>query len=109
VRDAWTKLNVSPAKIMQVHTKHFTHILYFQEQVLGDLYWYIHQDPPPTDAAMTQETLDYLQACSRIFESGFLSHQKITAEDSPVLKSINEGYQYFTSWLSTLLTEGNHA
>ena len=28
VRDAWTKLNVSPAKIIQVHMKHFTHILY---------------------------------------------------------------------------------
>ncbi|XP_065906570.1 uncharacterized protein [Dysidea avara] len=37
LRDAWTKLNVHPAKIMQ------------QEQVLGELYWYTQQDPLPED------------------------------------------------------------
>jgi len=76
--------------------------------VLGELYWYVHQEPPPADANTTEETLKYLKACHKLFESGFLAHDKIVSLDSPILKNIDEGYQYFTSWLSTLMTEGMH-
>ncbi|XP_065914376.1 uncharacterized protein [Dysidea avara] len=93
VRDSWTKLNVSPAKIMQ------------QEQVLGELFWYTNQDPLPADSDTTNETWEYLQACHKLFESGFLSHDKVDNMDSPVLQNIDDGYKYFTSWLSTLLEE----
>lgn len=93
LRDSWTKLNVSPAKIMQ------------QEQVLTELYSHIHQDPPPADVDATVETHKFLEACSLLFEKGFLSHEKVSSMDSTVLQSISSGYQYFTSWLSTLLSE----
>ena len=74
--------------------------------MLGELYWYVHQNPPPVDADTTKETWQYLQACHKLFEIGFLSHNKINSLDSPTLKNIDDGYKYFTSWLSTLLQEG---
>ena len=67
-----------------------------QEQILSELYSYVHQEQPPVDAAATKETLQYLEACNKLFENGFLSHEKIVSVDS-----------YFTSWLSTLLSEGS--
>ena len=105
MRDAWTKLNVSPAKIMLVENVLVKNLRYFlqQEQVLSKLYSYIHKEPPPADASSTSETLKYLQACHQLFETGFLSHKKIISLDSPVLQSIDKGYKYLTSWLSTLL------
>jgi len=100
VRDAWTKLNVSPAIILYLEL----HNDLQQEQVLGGLYWNVHQDP--ADADVTEETWQYLQAYHKLFEIGFLSHDKVTSIDSPILQSIEDGYKYFTSWLSTLLEEG---
>ena len=41
-----------------------------QEQVLGELHWYVHQDPTPDDALMTSETLTYLEVCHLLFEQG---------------------------------------
>jgi len=74
--------------------------------VLTELYSYIHQDPPPADVDTAVETHKFLEACNLIFEKGFLSHEKVTSMDSNVLQNISNGYQYFTSWLSTLLSEG---
>ena len=84
---------------------HYVKLLYIpqQEQVLGELYWYVHQDPRPVDADATEETW---QACHKLFEIGFLSHDRVSSLDSPILKNIDDGYKYFTSWLSTLLEEG---
>ena len=56
----------------------------------------------------TKATLSYLEACNKIFEEGFLSHKKITNMDSEVLKSINEGYKLFTSWLNQILDDGKN-
>jgi len=42
-----------------------------------ELYAYVHQTTPPEDAATTSETLAYLEACSKLFEQGFLSHDHI--------------------------------
>ena len=79
-----------------------------QEQVLTELYSYIHQDPPPSDVAMTIEAHKYLEACNLLFEKGFLCHEKICRMDSPVLQNISSGFEYFSSWISTLLLEGIH-
>lgn len=57
---------------------------------------------------LLDETLQYLQACHNLFEEGFLSHERITDMESTLLKNIDEGYEYFTSWLSTLLSEGTY-
>ena len=40
---------------------------------MGELHWYIHQDPPPSDFQSTSETLAYLEACNLLFEERFLS------------------------------------
>ena len=89
-------------KVVQLLVK----IYFQQEQVLGELYWYTHQEPIPSDANIVSETLQYLQACHNLFEEGFLSHERIINLESPVLKNITKGYEYFTSWLLTLLSEG---
>ena len=77
-----------------------------QEEVLTELYSYIHQEPPPPNVASTIEAHKYLEACSLIFEKGFLCHDKICSMDSTVLQNISQGYKYFTTWISTLLSEG---
>jgi len=59
-----------------------------QEKVLGELHWYIHQDPPPKDVSITKETLLYLEACNLLFEEGFLSHERVRSADAKVLANI---------------------
>lgn len=73
--------------------------------MLGELYWYVHQDPPPVDAPSTSETLAYLEACHLLFEEGFLSHEGIRSQ---ILKNISKGYEYFSAWLTSLLNEGTY-
>ena len=77
-----------------------------QEQLLGELHWHIHQDPPPDDALMTSETLAYLEACHLLFERGLLSHERIRSMDSEVLKNISKRYEYFSGWLTSILDKG---
>ena len=71
-----------------------------------ELYAYIHQTPPPEDATTTSETLAYLEACNKLFEKGFLCHERIRNKDSEVLKNIQQGYSYFSSWLTSILEKG---
>ena len=35
-----------------------------------------------------------------------LSHEKVTHMDSPVLKSINEGYRFFVNWINHVHSKG---
>ena len=94
--DAWTKLNVLPAKIMQV-LENFLYIAlpttkFQQELVLSELHQYTTQVPEPEDVNSVKLTLQYLEACNRLFEKGFLSHEKICDTSSPVLDSISMGF-----------------
>jgi len=59
-----------------------------QEQVLGELFWFSNQVPLSTGAKTINETWEYLQACHKLFEIGFLSHDKVESMDSPVLKTL---------------------
>ncbi|XP_065907460.1 uncharacterized protein [Dysidea avara] len=87
IRDSWIKLNVAPAKIMQ------------QEQVLGELFDYTQQHQ---DANQVKYTMKYLEACSKIFENGLLSHDRVTDVNSAILKNIREGFKFFRSWHNSL-------
>ena len=80
-----------------------------QEQVLGELQWYIQQHPKPDDADTTSEVLKYLEACNLLFEQGFLSHSRIRSLDSQVLKNIDQGFSYFAEWLNSILAKGMYS
>lgn len=51
------------------------------------------------NADETRKTLEYLEACNKMFENGFLSHDMIKTMDSKVLRSIDEVYSFFTNWI----------
>ena len=118
IRDSWTKLNVHPAKIMQVNLLHCMHSLcqlcpyysesFQQEEVLTELHTYISQNPPPMDAPHVKCTLQYLTACSQLFEHGLLSHKKVSATDKTVLESVSTGYLFFANWHQSLIEEGTY-
>ena len=64
---------------------------------------------PPDDAAGVSETLKYLEACSLLFEKGFLSHNKAESLNCEVLQNIENGYKYFSDWISAILQKGGNA
>ena len=73
-----------------------------QELVLSELHQYTTQDPEPEDVNSVKLTLQYLEACNRLFEKGCLSHEKICDTGSPVLDSISMGFSYFLKWHEAL-------
>ena len=75
---------------------------------MGELHWYINQEPPPVDAGTATETLEYLEACNLLFERGFLSHDRVRSMNADVIQNISKGFSYFTEWLDSLLSEGTH-
>ena len=95
-RDAWIKLSVLPAKIMQ------------QTAVLRELDAYLHpaNGIAPHDYTSVTQSLGYLKACNALFENGYLSHNTINDVQSPVLASIAEGYTFFRNWFDTLDSDG---
>lgn len=70
---------------------------------MGELHWYINQEPPPVDAGTATETLEYLEACNLLFERGFLSHDRVRSMSADVIQNINKGFSYFIEWLDSLL------
>ena len=54
----------------------------------------------------SKAVLSFLEACNKLFENGFLSHGRISNMESDVLKSINNGYRFFSSWLDQILNNG---
>ena len=73
-----------------------------QELVLSELHQYTTQVPKPEDVNSVKLTLQYLEACNRLFEKGFLSHGKICGTGSPVLDSISMRFSYFLKWHEAL-------
>lgn len=91
-RDAWIKLSVQPAKLMQ------------PTAVIRELDAYLH----PEDGTIRHnhdsvlQCLQYLKACNKLFEEGFLSHELITNIESYALQNIREGYSFFPEWFNNL-------
>lgn len=116
IRDSWTKLNVAPAKIMQVYIFHVVYMAQCsihlhvnsvqQEQVITELYSHTKSNPQPLDVDSTRCTLQYLEACNRIFERGFLSHERVLSVDSKVIESISVGFKFFCEWLDKTIETG---
>jgi len=72
------------------------------------LHHYLTSDPAPDDAASVKLTLQYLEACNKIFEKGLLSHDKICDVDSKVLNSIGAGFSFFEKWHEELSQGGKY-
>ena len=45
--------------------------------MLSELYNHVNQQPQPSDKTQVQAMLSYLEACSQLFEKGFLSHDRV--------------------------------
>ena len=56
----------------------------------------------PYDYPSVHQTHQYLTACNKLFENGFLSHFKITEDNRTVLNSIQDGYSFFVDWYEAL-------
>ena len=61
---------------------------------------------PDIRCSRCQEYYQFLEACHKIFEQGFLSHDKVTDVDCHVLQSIWEEYHFFTNWIDQVINEG---
>lgn len=96
------------AAIMQAVTYVYTLSSYTQQEyVLSELQEYASQSPPPPDAASVQKTVQYLQACNKLFERGILGKRVfIKSTQSPILTGMEEGFKFFTAWLDQKLSEG---
>ena len=70
------------------------------------MYKYVHENPVPEDHASAKLTLEFLEACNKIFEQGLLSHDKVDTTDCRVLKNIQKGYEFFTKWLDNIYAQG---
>ena len=79
-----------------------------QEQVLSELYAYIRQKIPPNDKVHVEATLRYLEACNRLFERGFLSHDRVMSMDSEIVQNITQGFKFFPHGSMELSKVRNH-
>ena len=76
--------------------------------MLSELYRHVHEEPLPNDKEHMETTLNYLEACSNIFEKGFLSHDRVMSLESDVLKNISRGFNFFSGWLDAILKKSNY-
>ena len=67
---------------------------------------YVSQDPKPKDVENVRQCMQYLEACNKLFENGFLTHRRIFDLDSCVLKNIYEGFTFFSKWHDELTGKG---
>ena len=96
------------AKIIIILVVLLTYSFLLQQQyVLAELREYL--DSKPVDAASVEKSLQFLQALASLFEQGFLSHERITSTNSPILHSMQFGYNFFCAWLEHLLEQGKFA
>ena len=80
-----------------------------QEHVLTELFEYTTREPPPPDRPSVQQTLAYLQACNSIFERGIIGKQAyVRSMTSPVIKNIDSGFKFFSTWADSLLCQGRN-
>ena len=91
IRDAWTRLNVKPSKIMQ------------QRPMIAAIQMIAEAERNEAAKASINATADYLEHCNIIFEYGFLSNYTISQGNQRVLESIMNGHHFFEKWLTSIL------
>ena len=83
--------------------------LFQQEHVISELQEYT-SGLPASQKALSQSTkltVDYLKACNKIFERGILGKEVfINDVSSPIVVNMEEGFQFFTTWLDEKLAQG---
>ncbi len=92
-RDAWTKLNVLPAKIMQVTYLYIFFIRHNLKCTLVHTTFYSQQDRVLSEiqqygaphCASDQMTVTYLTALNNLFERAILSREHISTSNQSVL------------------------
>ena len=57
---------------------------------------------PNEDASACGKTANYLEACNLLFEQGLLSRRRIHNENSPVLRNMRKGIEFFENWCAGL-------
>ena len=64
--------------------------------------------PQSSNSHSVLETVAYLTACNQLFERGILGKKVYikSSDSSPLLSSMNEGFQFFSSWLDVELGKG---
>ena len=77
-----------------------------QEHVIAELKEYMTTTPPPPYADNVALTVQYLEACNKIFERGILGHVRIWSGDSAILHNMEEGYKFFCTWINGHLQKG---
>ena len=65
-----------------------------QNHEIAELKEYIHTESPHVLSSQDL-TVQYLQACNKMFENGLLSYTPIRSTDSTVLHNIDEGFHFF--------------
>lgn len=80
-----------------------------QEQALAELSDYIakstgqHQQ----DALCADATWRYLESCHHMFERGIMNKNiSLHIPDGSIVKQMEKGQEFFTSWLNALLSTG---
>lgn len=102
-RDSWTRLNVRPAKIMQVVVMSYLGGL----NTLAELTHFVSSAPETEDAKSADATRKYLEACYYLFERGILnSGISLHKPDGFIIKQMERGQKFFSSWLDELLSTG---
>ena len=56
---------------------------------------YAETEPNLPGAAMVLKSAEYVEACKLIFEKGIPSKKIIRSMDSPVIRNIKKGFQFF--------------
>ena len=78
-----------------------------QEHVLAELSEYSLHNPASLDTPCTKKVTEYLTACNSLFERGILGKKVyINSTSSPILTSMDCGFNYFSKWLDVELAKG---
>ena len=81
-----------------------------QEHVLAELEEYACGTPAPCDSESVLQTVAFLKACNALFERGILGKRVfIKHMESPIIASMDRGYQFFVQWLNEKLDEGTYS